>query len=409
METIKQENLLSMDISTAFTQISYRVDGMEEPISHEEREGDFCIPNILFYGEKTKKWYAGYKALKKQEEEEGVLVKDWEQMWKKEEKVVIQKEIYKVKTLFVKLLALHIKNLDIGNQFARIVVTSDDKELLFEEMEGMLKKELKTKEFLFYRISHKTAFTAFALHQEECSGVRNVGLFEYYGDEIRYQYLGRTPAGDMLQVQTFSLSEELEQTKGEDKDEKFATMAVNIFYRHKTPIVYLTGDGFEGEWMEKTLKVLCHNRRAFVGQNLFTKGAFYFAVEEGEKRNPKLLAQGLCLYDIGLAVTIKGQQSFAPVLGGGCDWYGRKNSAQMMLEEGKQIEVIYQNLRTKELEKEIMELHGMPKRPPMTTKIEMEIAYTSDCEGYIKIKDLGFGELYPSSHQIWVRKFSLDS
>ena len=72
-----------------------------------------------------------------------------------------------------------------------------------------------------------------------------------------------------------------------------------------------------------------------------------------------------------------------------------------MLENEQKMEIIYQNLRTKEIEREVMVLHGMPKRPPMTTRVEVEAQYT------LKIKDLGFGELFPTSHQIWVKKIVL--
>ena len=407
METIKQENLLGMDIHSSYSQISYQVEGMEEPVSYEASEGNFQIPNVLFYGKKTKKWYSGQQAKLQENEEEGVVLEQWENLLLTKE-VIVDKKSYMPQQLFVKMLALHIKAIAEDIQFDRIVITAEQERYLLEQLETGLKKELTLPNVIVERITHSTAFTAFALHQEACNGVRNVGLLEYYGDEISYQYLGRTPAGDMLQVQTVSLTGEFRRIKGESKDEKFATMIVNLFYRYRTPIVYLTGDGFEGEWMNQTLKVLCHNRRAFVGENLFTKGAFFFGLEELEKRNPKLLADGLCQYDIGIAATIKGQSCFAPVIGGGCDWYGRKSTVQLMLEDEKQIVIIYQNLRTKELEKEIFELEGIQKRPPMTTRVELEIAYTSQKEGYIKVKDLGFGELYPSTRQIWVKKFSLD-
>lgn len=407
MEAVKQENLLGMDIRSSYSQMSYQVEGMEEPFSYEASEGNFQIPNVLFYGKNTKKWYSGQEACMREGEEEGVLLDKWEVLFQTKE-IIVGKESYTPKQLFVKMIALHIKHVVGTLQFDRIVLTAEHEKYLLKELEETLQKELALPNVIVQRIMHSTAFTAFALHQEACHGVRNVGLIEYYGDEISYQYLGRTPAGDMLQVQTVPLTGEFRRIKGESKDEKFATMLVNVFYRYRTPIVYLIGDGFEGDWMQKTLKVLCHNKRAFVGQNLFTKGAFFFGKEEPEKRNPKLLADGLCQYDIGIVATIKGQSCFAPVVGGGCDWYGRKNTIQFVLEDQKQIVIVYQNLRTKELEKEIFPLEGIEKRPPMTTRVELEIAYTSQKEGYMKVKDLGFGELYPSSRRIWVKKFSLD-
>ena len=37
--------------------------------------------------------------------------------------------------------------------------------------------------------------------------------------------------------------------------------------------IYLTGEGFENNWYPNSLKVLCNGRRAFLGNNLYSKGA----------------------------------------------------------------------------------------------------------------------------------------
>ena len=44
--------------------------------------------------------------------------------------------------------------------------------------------------------------------------------------------------------------------------------------------VYLVGREFEGEWMDKSFRFLCRKRRSFRGDNLYTMGACYAAMEE---------------------------------------------------------------------------------------------------------------------------------
>ena len=48
-----------------------------------------------------------------------------------------------------------------------------------------------------------------------------------------------------------------------------------------------------------------------------------------------------------------------------------------------------------------MALDGLPKRPNRTSRLSLTLKYVSprDCE--ITVKDLGFGEMYPSSGKIW--------
>ena len=52
---------------------------------------------------------------------------------------------------------------------------------------------------------------------------------------------------------------------------------------HNFSSVYLVGSGFKGSWMKKSTAFLCQGRRAFLGGNLFSKGAAYGAVFKEEK------------------------------------------------------------------------------------------------------------------------------
>ncbi|MBS6561281.1 MAG: hypothetical protein KH355_13585, partial [Clostridiales bacterium] len=76
MDTIKQETLLGIDLSYAYTQISYQTEEMEQPQAFAEQEERALIPNLLFYGKESKKWYSGYEARQKRDEEQGNFFED---------------------------------------------------------------------------------------------------------------------------------------------------------------------------------------------------------------------------------------------------------------------------------------------------------------------------------------------
>ena len=177
MSTKNQETLLGIDLDYAYTQISYQTDEMEQPMTFEEQTNHGLIPNILFYGEESKKWYSGYEARKKRDEEKGVFFEDFHKKLAKEEKVTVAESSYCYQELFVKMLALHMKKLNISFQDARIVITSATEHLLLHELES-LPEILKERHCLIHRISHFTAFMAFVLHQEECNGTKGIGLLE---------------------------------------------------------------------------------------------------------------------------------------------------------------------------------------------------------------------------------------
>ena len=50
-----------------------------------------------------------------------------------------------------------------------------------------------------------------------------------------------------------------------------------MFDKRIVSSVFLTGEGFENNWYPTSLRVLCNGRRAFIGNNLYSKGACYTA------------------------------------------------------------------------------------------------------------------------------------
>ncbi|MGYP000098079688 len=48
-----------------------------------------------------------------------------------------------------------------------------------------------------------------------------------------------------------------------------------------------------------------------------------------------------------------------------------------------------------------MALPGLPERPERTTRLGVNLQYTSQDECRVTVKDLGFGEMFPSSGKEW--------
>ena len=51
-------------------------------------------------------------------------------------------------------------------------------------------------------------------------------------------------------------------------------------------------------------------------------------------------------------------------------------------------------------------LKGLKKRPGRATKLKIEAECTGETKCRIKITDLGFGKLYPSTHQVFQQVIS---
>ena len=101
--------------------------------------------------------------------------------------------------------------------------------------------------------------------------------------------------------------------KAKDADEQFKSFIQNVFEKKVVSSVYLTGEGFENNWYPNSLKVLCNGRRAFLGNNLYSKGACYtsmrkvFSYDEG----PVYLDETKMTEQICLRMRVNGQEGWA--------------------------------------------------------------------------------------------------
>lgn len=63
----------------------------------------------------------------------------------------------------------------------------------------------------------------------------------------------------------------------EDLDQCFLETMKALIGDRNVSCVYLIGEGFLGEWYQESLRFLCQERRVFLGNNLYSKGACYAA------------------------------------------------------------------------------------------------------------------------------------
>jgi hypothetical protein len=52
-------------------------------------------------------------------------------------------------------------------------------------------------------------------------------------------------------------------------------------------------------------------------------------------------------------------------------------------------------------------LSDLPKRPPKTTKLLLNVRMLSENKMEVKIKDLGFGELFPATNLEWTEVINI--
>ena len=281
-------------------------------------------------------------------------------------------------------------------------------------------KEALTSEFVdtfgIHIISRFRGFVEYVFHQERVVWDRNTMLLEYQDNRLRYivveQIYRAKQKAYRAVTQEVDLSEYGITEGSETLDQDFCKMIKQFLLKNPTHIIFLTGHGFEGNWMKRTLNCLCSGRRVFLGQNIYANGASLLGIS-----NTSLIEDGMILmqgpemvhHTIGIVAADGGRQKYVPITTIGKEWFNTGGSLDVILDKSQKIEFFYLNNKDNETEIASCEISDLPARPPKTTRIRVEVTFTSCTQGLIFLTDMGFGSMFLATGKVTVFPFSLIS
>ena len=155
----------------------------------------------------------------------------------------------------------------------------------------------------------------------------------------------------------------------EVKDEKFLELAKKMFGKRTFSSVYLVGEEFDKSWMGNSLAFLCNRRKVFMGQNLYTKGACYAAMEYARMSRvgdylyagPDMIEQNM-----GMQMIIRGHREFYPMISAGVNWYMARAECEFVLDDTSEVILYSKSMEGEELSHTVR-LPGLPDRPNRAT------------------------------------------
>lgn len=417
---------LGMDLSPEYTQLSFYNQDIGEPesIYQNEAKGTYLLPNILFYSEEDKlhgddgPWSAGSSASSSRFKEEGILVDRIYDKVLNHEIVEIGETEYQAKDLLVKMLFLHVRNFMNRHkeyELTRLVVTvSDVDERIIKALTG-LRLKLNLGQENFRIVSHLDSGLYYIFNQPESLRNNSVALFDFSTSGLDYYRvdIARNKTPNIAKVTHIDMRDRLNfadfKQDRDELDDKFAEIAKECMSENYISSVFLTGLGFTDNWMKTSAGVLCQGRRVFVGQNIYTKGACLRAVggRYDDFRQKNLIdTEYTVKWEVGISLMDE-NDTFEPIASGGEEWFNTKGRICLIMDEFKRLNLVYRNAVTGEREKESIEIHGLPKRPPKTTKISLEVEFHDALNGAVIIRDEGFGSMFPTTNKIYRKEFNL--
>lgn len=405
MKLQKDAFYLGIDLNDKYAMISYFQLNMEEPETVSMVAGSemYQVPLVLAKRKGVGQWYYGDDANKMAKTSEMICVDNLLKRAVSGESIRIDDKLYDA----VDLLALYLRKLItlpqmLGNshEVSRVAITVD--RLTRENMEMFWKIAgklgLKPEQFLV--IDHKESFYYFALNQQEDLWLHDVFLFEYDNQSMHYYALMRNVR---TTPQVISITESQKISLLGDKDTEFYRLLTDAFLNRIISTVYLVGEGFEGGWMKNSLNFLCRGKRAFMGKNLFTKGAcFAAAIRDEEDEWPFVyMGENEMKFNLSLKVSDKGELAFYHLISAGKNWFESKGECEVILSGTPEIDFWKQLPNSREAKIETLELSDLPDRPDRTTRLRITAQPISDNQIEVTIKDLGFGEMIHSTDKVW--------
>ena len=255
------------------------------------------------------------------------------------------------------------------------------------------------------------SFYYYTYRQTEDFFQANVALFHFEKDRVELSVLSedrsvRPRAVTVVKCPGTELSEEKDA-----RDVEFLAYAKEAFSGRKVTGVFLSGEGFDQGWAERSLPFLLgQRRRVFYGDNLFVKGACYAAVERKEHRNfrnRQYMSESMVRTGVGMDLLLSGSPSYYPMINSGVNWFEAESSCEILVDGRDFLIFSLRSMDGKKRTSRQMDLPGLPVCPGFITRLRLSLRCLSPEVCEVTAEDLGFGGFFPATHKIWREEMEL--
>ena len=405
----KKEFYIGIDIGKTRAMISLYVKGREEPETVSTVRGmeKFGIPTAMFL-EKNGSCYYGEEALKRREQPDGDFFDKLYEMALAEQQNP-EEETFLYRGLLLQFIRRLIRLKERYGLTEEAVCTAITVPSVDCDVIGLfhyLRQELgKTEEELIL-MDYAESFFLHTYHQEAVLWQHDVAMF-YFQDTDLYFYLLHRNGGLRVQLvrseqKKWEVPEQI-CTHPELKDEYFANIVRESFAKHAISTVYFIGDGFDGNWLKESLRVMGRNKRGFLGKNLLTRGAAY-----GAWRYTSPDPWGFffpCSYktpgEVSVRVESDGKEGFVRLVEAGQNWFCTTPVYKLLYDGTPELTVQVKRIGAGNSRMLHFTLTDLPDRPQATIRFRLQAKLKSSTEVILRLEDDGFGAFYKSSGKVW--------
>lgn len=303
-----------------------------------------------------------------------------------------------------------------------LTITAMQMDVRMIEVLGRVTKGLSLQTQEIYFQSHAESFYQYLIHQPRELWIHQSVVFDYRDNKIRIYRMEFNPR-TVPEVALVEIREESDFPNADSRpDDSFAAIVQRELEGREVSSCYLIGDGFDGDWMDLSLRYLCQGgRRVFQGNNLYSKGAAYGALERHApselSRQYVFLDTAKCKSNVGMEILRRGEDSYLALLDAGQNWYDIRTEVELYLEKDPFFQLVVtpltplsgsaQEAPVRGPYEVKIALDGLPDRPAGTTRLKMTMIMTDVSHLRVAVEDLGFGEIFPATHQTWINTIAI--
>ena len=329
-------SILGIELNDQYCQISFYDEAKHEPETLEVAVDNYQIPLILGYYKEQ--WVYGKEAKRLATINEGCTVSDLYQKALRQEKVRIGGKNHDAVWLLAKFFELALERF---RQIEYLTFSVPRTDIDISKMLKGIAQFVGIAKDSVYVQDYKESFCHYMFYQPKELWQYEAALFYCDRNEIRAYMLRRLRGvrgrGDELFVAVDEVANAhmKDVDKAKDADERFKAFIQSVFDKKVVSSVYLTGEGFENNWYPASLKVLCNGRRAFLGNNLYSKGACYTAYRKCRdyEDSPIYLDESKMTDQICLRMRVRGKEGWYPIVQWGSHWYEADGQWDVLLED----------------------------------------------------------------------------
>ena len=404
-----QGNIIGYEINEKNCQISFYNDQQLEPETLESESDNYQIPLII--GKLRDTWAYGKEAKRLVSISEGFTVTRLLERSLAGEKVEFGEDTYDAVWLLSKFIQMSLQTFP---KIDGIVFTVPElTEELAKLLRGIAVRMNIDKQHIFIQ-DYKESFCNYLFYQPKELWQYEAALFCCDRNEIKAYMLRRLKPGLGGGKTTFVTVDEvasahmkelaavypvLNEDKAREADSMFCKFIEGVFDKRIVSSVFLTGEGFENNWYPNALRLLCNGRRAFIGNNLYSKGACFTSYRKMymQVEDPVYLSDGKLTDQITLNLRVNGQEMWYPIVSWGAQWYESNNQWEVLLEKVEDIELHIESLVQGTVRTEVIPMDKFPRRSEYAMRLMIETLFMDEKTCKIIVRDMGFGEFYPAT------------